>query len=110
MRVRTIIAPAHWASALVNGDQSGMTTDEVIAMNAWRERELEPGESVVGTNGDEFYSSHTIIGPAEYFAGTVIEYQTCVRGPYCVTDSSLLVSSCEDCRDYGWCEDDFDFH
>ena len=74
MQIRTITAPAHWASALVNGDQSGMTTEDVIAMNAWRKREFEPRESVVGA-GDEFYSNGTLIGPNEWFRGTVIEYQ-----------------------------------
>jgi len=34
-----------------------------------------PGESAVGTKSEEFYSSHTLLGPGKRFAGTVIEYQ-----------------------------------
>lgn len=46
-----IPGPAHWAPALVNGDQSGMTTEEVMHLNAWRRR-LRIA-NVVGTTDDD---------------------------------------------------------
>jgi len=75
MKVRTIFAPSFWASALINGDQSSLSTDDVIALNAWRRRELEEGEAVVSTKGEAFFSRVTIIGPGQFFVGNVVEYQ-----------------------------------
>jgi len=71
---RTETGPSHWASALVNGDQSGLTTDDVIAMNKWIVYALAKGEHVASTEGDEFFSNATLIGPNEWFAGNVVEY------------------------------------
>jgi hypothetical protein len=51
--VRTLTGPAYWASALINGDESGMEDAEVKLMNAWLARELEPGEQVVDVARDE---------------------------------------------------------
>jgi hypothetical protein len=31
----TYILPAHWASALINGDESGFTDEESEALEAW---------------------------------------------------------------------------
>jgi len=31
----TYILPAHWASALVNGDESGLSDEESEALEAW---------------------------------------------------------------------------
>jgi hypothetical protein len=45
--MRIITAPACWARALTDCDQSGMTADDIIALNAFLARELLPGESVV---------------------------------------------------------------
>ena len=39
---RIITAPAYWASALVNGDFSGLTTEESNMLNAWYEAEGRP--------------------------------------------------------------------
>lgn len=81
MIVRTVTAPAYWASALVNGDQSGLTTDEVIALNAWRKRELFPGESVVGIEDDAEprFTKFYWLYDNRFVAGDVLEYQT-LRG------------------------------
>lgn len=74
---RTVTAPAAWASALVNGDQSGLTTEDIIAMNAWIKRELAPGESVVGTvdGAEPYFSKSYWLYDDRSQAGDVIDYQ-----------------------------------
>lgn len=37
IEVTLITGPAYWASALVNGDTSGMDEEEITLMNAWLE-------------------------------------------------------------------------
>ena len=37
MKVETYTLPAHWASALINDDSSGMSDDEIDALNNWYE-------------------------------------------------------------------------
>lgn len=37
----------HWLCALINGDYSGLTTEECVQLNAWREKE----ESEVKSDG-----------------------------------------------------------
>lgn len=74
---RTVTAPAAWASALVNGDQSSLTAEDVVALNAWRKRELAPGESVVGTgDGEPYFSKAYWLYDDRFSAGDVLEYQT----------------------------------
>lgn len=53
MKVKTVTGPAAFASALVNGDQSSLTTEDVIALDKWRHYYLAPGDSVVSTTEDE---------------------------------------------------------
>lgn len=74
MKARTVTAPAQWASALVNGDYSGLSVEETTRVLYWREHELAFGDDVVGTEGEEFFSNATLIGPGDWFAGTVVEY------------------------------------
>lgn len=75
---RTVTAPAAWASALVNGDQSSLTVDDVVALNAWIKRDLEPGESVVGTveGAEPYFSKSYWLYDNRFQAGDVLEYQT----------------------------------
>ena len=51
MKVDTITAPACWASALVNGDASGMTPQERAAMALWLIREGYPNIYDVARDG-----------------------------------------------------------
>lgn len=37
--VLEIVAPSHWASYLINGDDSGLEPDEKAACDAWIKRE-----------------------------------------------------------------------
>ena len=45
LKVDTVTAPDYWASALINGDTSGMEDDEIAAMEAWLD-ELDGWEVV----------------------------------------------------------------
>ena len=71
MRVKQVTGPAAFASALINGDQSGLSTDDVIALNKWLNYYLEPGDSVVSTSDDE---------PEPYFSWSYWLYDERYRG------------------------------
>lgn len=47
-----ITGPAHWAPYLINGDISGLTDEDIEAINLWLERE---GVAEVLSCGDEAY-------------------------------------------------------
>lgn len=49
----TVTAPAYWASALVNGDLSGMEDEEIAAMEAYFGPLKAEGWYVVGVVRDE---------------------------------------------------------
>jgi hypothetical protein len=72
--VRTLTGPVYWASALVNGDQSSLTADEVTRMNAWLERELQPGESIVSTHAEPRFTWSFRLYGGECDGGEVIDY------------------------------------
>ena len=54
---RTIIGSAHWATFLVNGDESGFSDHERNLCLAWLDRELLPHEIVVDC-GEPFFTWH----------------------------------------------------
>lgn len=77
-------APAAWASALINGDYSGLTTEEALAASAWLAEHA--GWSVVGTVPDDaegYFSRHFDLHAGKRYrelfpgitGGTVIDYQ-----------------------------------
>ena len=76
LTVRKVTAPAYWASALVNGDPSGLSTDEVIHLNAWRKRELGPRDSVADCDDEaRFTWFYPLYDPlATCLSGDVLEY------------------------------------
>lgn len=74
MKARIITGPAYWASALVNGDQSGLTTDEVIRLNAWLAKELSPRESVVCCSEESRFTWHYALYGGECAGGDVLDY------------------------------------
>jgi hypothetical protein len=43
---KTLDVPAHWLSALVNGDESGLTDKECAQLEAFCDQELVDGEGV----------------------------------------------------------------
>jgi hypothetical protein len=63
------VLPAFWASALINGDESGMDATEVADMNAWLQAE-NPGRCV-GVSDEQYYSSS-----CDYhgYVGDVLDY------------------------------------
>lgn len=76
IRVRTITAPSLWASALVNGDFSGLNAAEAEQLEAWRAKELGPQESIVSTADDSeprFTWSYRLYGGG-FDGGEVIDY------------------------------------
>lgn len=54
IEVTTATAPSHWASFLVNGDASGMESEDLIACMKWLES-MAPWY-VVGCEDDEHFS------------------------------------------------------
>jgi hypothetical protein len=49
--------PAHWAPALINGDESGLDDKEVKILHRWLKAE-EPGECIDVTDEPAFMSYH----------------------------------------------------
>lgn len=71
----TVTGPAHWASYLINGDDSGMTDEEIAACNAWQKK-LEPWYVVSTADDDEprFTNSYDIHSGTDIRGGSVIDY------------------------------------
>lgn len=61
MKTTTYTLPAHWACALINGDESGMEEEEIAAMNDWL-RNFKPGACIDCTGEPEFCHSHDADG------------------------------------------------
>lgn len=59
----SIIGAAHWASALVNGDQSDITTEEAIQISAWRKRNRVANVLSVEENSEQFTWSYRVYVP-----------------------------------------------
>ena len=71
----TITLPSYWASALINGDTSGMTPDEIDQMN--RTLALHDGWTVVGDveDSERFTWSYRLYAPfADCEGGNVMDY------------------------------------
>ena len=74
MKSDTYTAPAAWASALVNGDYSGLDDADTLACRAWQESIL-PAE-VVGTKGEPRFTWRYRLYGGLYDSGDVLDYQT----------------------------------
>jgi hypothetical protein len=62
--------PSHWATAIVNGDFSGLDEDEERQLNEWLESE-KPG-ACVAIEGEEYFSkSCDVVG----YVGNVLTYK-----------------------------------
>ena len=57
MKTTTYTLPAHWAPALINGDESGMADDEIQALNDWLSL-IEPGPCLDCSGPSEFTHGH----------------------------------------------------
>ena len=74
MKSDTYTAPAAWASALVNGDYSGLDDADTLACRAWQESILPA--RVVSCDGEpRFTWSYRLYGGL-YDGGDVLDYQT----------------------------------
>ena len=65
MNIETIDLPAHWASALINGDKSGLTTSEETELNnflnSYPEYESPQCCSEVATIGEFRFNGKTAL-------------------------------------------------
>ena len=57
MKTTTYVLPAHWASALINADESGMSDEESRALNDWL-RDTNAGYCVDCSDESEFRHTH----------------------------------------------------
>jgi hypothetical protein len=74
MQTRTLIGAAYWASALINGDRSGLSDEEKIALDRWMKIELKEDESVIDC-GDPYFSwSYALFTHADANGGDLVEY------------------------------------
>jgi hypothetical protein len=72
----TVTGPAYWASAIINGDFSGLEDVEAAACRAWLEKEQADGWRIVSTaDGAEprFTWSFRFYG-GECAGGDVLDY------------------------------------
>lgn len=65
----TVTLPAHWASAIFNGDESGLEEEDANLLQKWYEE--NPGLDIVDVG--EPYFSHDI-GDGSGLAGDVADY------------------------------------
>lgn len=72
--VDVVTGPAHWASYLINGDDSSMTPEELEACHRWQQR-IEPWYVVSTTDDEERFTNHYALhSGTEHGGGTVIDY------------------------------------
>lgn len=69
IHTETYILPAYWASALVNGDYSGLEDPDTKQLNDWLEQ-TKPG-SCVGCSEEQYFSWHN---DATRLGGDVLEF------------------------------------
>ena len=76
--INTVTLPAYWASALVNGDYSGLDDAEAARCEAAEAKLAEDGWSVVSTADDDeprFTWSYKLYDPeADCSGGEVLDY------------------------------------
>ena len=61
MKTTTCTLPAHWASALINDDATGLSDDEHDRLNEWL-KDYRPGACLDCTTEPEFRHSHDADG------------------------------------------------
>lgn len=75
IEVDTVEMPVYWASALVNGDLSGLDPEDRAACRAETRALADDGWFVVvSADGDEFFSWSTTLPSGADFAGTLTSY------------------------------------
>lgn len=51
-----VAAPAHWASALINGDRSSLSREEALALSTWLDEQGLIDADFVGTTGEKHFT------------------------------------------------------
>lgn len=62
LKTETFALPAFWASALVNGDTSGLTDEDETAMNTWLEAEPQLANCLGCSDEAQFTKVHDAYG------------------------------------------------
>lgn len=70
----TIAAPACWASALINGDESGLEQEDIDAMNNWLTDLISDGWRVCDTIGEPFFSWNYSLYGGTALGGDLLGY------------------------------------
>lgn len=72
MKTKTYTAPAYWASALVNGDSSGLDDHESTSIDAWLDYNDNPN---IVSCSDAAY-----IGGFDGLMCSMLDYQALIKG------------------------------
>jgi len=74
IQVETFTAPAYWASALINGDTTGMEDKEIATMEAWCES-IAPWEIIdVVDNCEPYFTWDYAQYESGIYGGDVLDY------------------------------------
>lgn len=72
-----VTGPAHWASALINGDRSGLDANEIDELDQWCEQNLQGGWDVIDV-GEPYFTNnwqlHNPFGDPKIRGGDVADY------------------------------------
>lgn len=75
MMATTLTAPAHWAPYLINGDKSGMSTDDMAAIAS----HIPASWEVVGCSDEGRFTWSYRLHGGDAEGGTVLNYDVLVR-------------------------------
>jgi hypothetical protein len=76
MEITTITGPAHLASALINGDLSGMEPDDLETLRGFEK--YADGYEIIDAPGEPYFSWSCDLYGATYRGGDLIDY-TAIR-------------------------------
>lgn len=74
IEVREIEGSAYWASAIINGDESGLDEAEVSLLYAWMDCTLAEGEYIVDCGEPYFSWSYGLHTGADVRGGDLVTY------------------------------------
>lgn len=74
LRIETILGPAWFASAAINGDYSGLTSEEYLEFVAWRNFNVWPGFDFASCGEESHFSWECRAHGLPWTGGELIEY------------------------------------